>query len=589
MNPDKHYTSERGIQILISLLKKFGIKRVIASPGTTNLTFVASIQQDPFFEVYSSVDERSAAYLACGMAAETGEPVALSCTGATASRNYMPGLTEAFYRKLPILALTANAGYSKRYNLIAQQIDRSATPNDIARFSAYIPVVKDKEDERYCNLTINKALLELTRHGGGPVHLDVANTYSRDYSVETLPEERVINRFIPSDQFPAMPQGKHVAIFIGSHKTFTSKQTEAIDRFCQTHDAVVFCDHTSGYYGKYKVMGALIGPYPIDNQLRNVDILVHLGEVSGDYYTHVRGEEVWRVAEDGELRDTFGTLRYVFEMEESEFFTRYSANLHPVRSEFLELCKAADEKVRSLIPESLPFGNIWTAQHLAPRLPKNSVLHLGILNTLRSWNMFPVDSTIRVFCNVGGFGIDGCVSSLIGASIVSPDKLCFGVVGDLAFFYDLNVMGNRHVGRNVRLMLVNNARGTEFTNYEHPGAAFGEKAEDYIAAAHHYGDKSPKLVKHYAEDLGFEYMSASNKEEFMAHLDRLTTPELTDRPMLLELFTDAKDESDAIYKMHHLIEHPSVTHEPTMKEKVKGGLKNLLGDKAIRIAKIIRE
>ena len=69
-----HYTNERNIQIVISLLKAHGIKKVIASPGATNITFVGSIQQDPWFEVYSSVDERSAAYIACGMAAESGEP-----------------------------------------------------------------------------------------------------------------------------------------------------------------------------------------------------------------------------------------------------------------------------------------------------------------------------------------------------------------------------------------------------------------------------------------------------------------------------------------------------------------------------------
>lgn len=71
------------------------------------MTFIGSIQNDSWFEIYSSVDERSAAYLACGLAAETGEPVVISCTGATASRNYMPGLTEAYYRKLPVLAITS--------------------------------------------------------------------------------------------------------------------------------------------------------------------------------------------------------------------------------------------------------------------------------------------------------------------------------------------------------------------------------------------------------------------------------------------------------------------------------------------------
>ena len=96
---EKYYTSERNAQIVIALLKANNIRKIIVSPGATNITFVASIQQDPYFEIYSSVDERSAAYMACGLAAESGEPVVLSCTGATASRNYLPGLTEAFYRR----------------------------------------------------------------------------------------------------------------------------------------------------------------------------------------------------------------------------------------------------------------------------------------------------------------------------------------------------------------------------------------------------------------------------------------------------------------------------------------------------------
>ena len=103
----KYFTNERNVQIMIVLLKEHGIHRVIASPGTTNMTFVGSIQNDPFFHIWSCVDERSAAYMACGMAAESGEPVVLSCTGSTASRDYYPGLTEAYYRKIPILAVTS--------------------------------------------------------------------------------------------------------------------------------------------------------------------------------------------------------------------------------------------------------------------------------------------------------------------------------------------------------------------------------------------------------------------------------------------------------------------------------------------------
>ena len=84
------------------------------------------MQNDSFFEMYSAADERSAAYIACGLAAESGEPVVLSCTGATASRNYMPGLTEAFYRKLPLIAITSSKSSSMIAQLVAQVTDRTS-------------------------------------------------------------------------------------------------------------------------------------------------------------------------------------------------------------------------------------------------------------------------------------------------------------------------------------------------------------------------------------------------------------------------------------------------------------------------------
>lgn len=70
---DYFYTDERNAQIVISLLKAHGIKKVVASPGTTNICLIASLQQDPFFEIYSAADERSAGYIACGLSAESGE------------------------------------------------------------------------------------------------------------------------------------------------------------------------------------------------------------------------------------------------------------------------------------------------------------------------------------------------------------------------------------------------------------------------------------------------------------------------------------------------------------------------------------
>ena len=190
-----NYTSKKNIQILIAALKAYNIRKVIASPGTTNVMFVASIQNDPWFQIFSAIDERSAAYMACGMAYESGEPVVLTCTGATASRNYMSGLTEAYYRNLPIIAITSMMGDELPNNNAPQIIDRSVVPKDVVKLSVTINDIYSNEDLVNTRLLINKAFLALTRDGGGPVHINLLSKFSYDFSVRDLPEFKKIEKY----------------------------------------------------------------------------------------------------------------------------------------------------------------------------------------------------------------------------------------------------------------------------------------------------------------------------------------------------------------------------------------------------------
>ncbi|WP_397445430.1 thiamine pyrophosphate-binding protein [Polaribacter sp. R77954] len=569
-----NYTTERNVQMVLSLLKQNGIRKIIASPGGTNMTFVASMQQDPFFEIYSSVDERSAAYIATGLAAETGETVVLSCTGATASRNYLPGLTEAYYRKLPVLAITSGRSITNIGHLMDQVIDRSVMPKDVVNLSVTIPEIKDKEDEWHCMINLNKAILELNRNGGGPVHINLPTTYSRDFSVKELPNTHRIQRVSEDDIFPEIKHNR-IGVFVGSHMKWTKDQLESINEFCEANNAVVLCDHTSNYKGKYRVLFPLI---EAQNQAlfknNELDLLVHIGEVSNCGY---RAKEVWRVSEDGEVRDTFKKLSFVFDMPEKTFFKHYSVKKTDLSNTLLDEFNKQNEEFYNKIPD-LPFSNIWVAKQLAPLMPENSVLHLGIRNSLRAWNFFEIPESVLGYSNVGGFGIDGVVSSLIGASLADRKKLYFGVTGDLAFFYDINSLGNRHIGNNVRLLIINNGRGQEFKNFDSMGTVFEtEDTDAYIAAGGHYGNKSDKLVKHYAEDLGFEYLAASNKNEFEKVYEKFINKDLTSKSIVLEVFTETIDENEA-YKLISSL---------TMSGKIVGSARGLMKGKAFNLAKKI--
>lgn len=584
MEKKRFYTNERNVQIVIALLKAHGIHRVIVSPGTTNMTFVVSIENDPWFHIWSSVDERSASYLACGMAAETGEPVVISCTGATASRNYMPGLTEAYYRKLPVLAITSTRGNYKIGHLIDQQIDRRNIPNDIAIESVTIPMVKDYEDERFCEIEANKAILALKLNGGGPVHINMYTRYSHDFSVREIPHVNTIYRHTIYDkEWPSIPHDGRIVVRIGSHADFTDEQTRAIDEFCATYDAVVCCDHTSGYRGKYEVHGQLVfGQQMWQSSLRNTNLCIHIGEVSGDQFC-VNAKHTWRVSPDGALRDTFGNLRRVFMMHETDFFNHYKKK-DCNHTEYLDSLNKEIDEIKNKIP-NLPFSNIWMAQQMHDKLPKGCEIHFGIYHSLRSWNFFKLPMGIQAKCNVGGFGIDGGVSSMIGASLSNSDKLFFGVFGDLAFFYDMNVIGNRHVGNNVRILLINNGKGNEFRNYGHPCFFLGDEADKYIAAAGHYGNMSNLLVKNYAENLGYDYLKAANKEEFISGIEHFLSPHIGDRPILFEVFTETDDESNALETILNIV----IDQKAQIKSNIKKAVKKVVGDKGIEtIMKIIK-
>ncbi|WP_261805481.1 thiamine pyrophosphate-binding protein [Lapidilactobacillus luobeiensis] len=608
----KYYSSEKNVQMLIALMKASNVRKVVVSPGATNVCFVGSIQNDSYFTLYSCVDERSAAYMACGLAAESGEPVALSCTGATASRNYYPALTEAYYRGLPVLAITSSQHSGRIGSYTPQVTDRVVLPNDVVVCSVQAEIPVTSEDEWAVNVSLNRALIALRKNGGGPVHINLITGYSKDFSIKTLPSTRVIRHIGYHNALPKLKKGR-VGVYVGAHEKWNESLTSAINSFCKAYGAVVLCDHASNYKGEFKVEPSLVcSQTQYDSPCRTMDVMIYIGYVTGAQMG-MKPNEVWRVNPDGIIRDHMHKTTYVFQMEEEDFFKAYERmgrntveegstttvmleqldGIEPdnenglsinndktptLQETYLEQWQRECNHIAKKVPE-LPFSNAWLAQQTSSKLPEGSVLHLGILNSLRTWNLFEIPDNVCSYSNTGGFGIDGDVSSLLGASLAHPNTLYFGVVGDLAFFYDMNVLGNRFFGKNVRLLLVNNGRGTEFRNYMHLAARFGEDADPYMAAAGHFGRQSRELVKHYAQDLGFEYMTASGKDEYLMNLPRFLTNQITDKPMLFEVFTDSANESQVLEILYNL--------EVNTKGAAKHAVKRIIGEKGVTALKSI--
>lgn len=582
-----YYSGYKDVQMLVYLMKAHNIKKVVVSPGATHISLIGSLQHDDFFEMYSAVDERGAAYMACGLALESGEPVAIACTGATASRNYLPGLSEAYHKKLPILAITGSQDISNNGHLSPQFVDRSEHPVDTVGMSVHLQHIRDANDEWDVNVKINKALLELRRHGGTPVHINLTCTNEYGLNESRLSETRIIRRYRNSDDLPKLPTAKHIAITVGAHKKWSEKLTALVDKFCEENDAIVLVDHSSGYNGKYRVLPTICTSQELYNSpLFDIDLLLHIGEQSGDYYTYYKlfkAKEVWRISEDGEIRDTFHKLSNVFEMSEDDFFKYYVRGTNEKKENYLRDCLSETQKIYESIPE-LPLSNIWLAQSISGKFPEGTFVHFGVSNTMRSWTFFDVPKSVVTSANVGCRGIDGALSTTLGMSLSTPNRIHYCVLGDLTFFYNMNALGNRNIHNNIRILLINNGSGAEFHLYQHNGhKQMGSNINEYVAASGHNGNQSRFLVRHLAEDLGYEYLTASSKDEVIENLPHFLSEEELDKPIIFEVFTDCELESEALHIIRHLQKDPSTV----LASGAKDVLKSALGTKGTSFVKKI--
>jgi 2-succinyl-5-enolpyruvyl-6-hydroxy-3-cyclohexene-1-carboxylate synthase len=119
----------------------------------------------------------------------------------------------------------------------------------------------------------------------------------------------------------------------------------------------------------------------------------------------------------------------------------------------------------------------------------------------------------------------------------------------------------------------------EFKIRGNPAVIFGDETDEYIAAARHYGNKSHNLLKHYAQDLGFEYFTASNKIEFDQIYEKFVTPKITNKPILFEIFTNDKEEIMSQLIMSQI--------EKNTKSITKQIVKNILGESGVNTLKKI--
>lgn len=551
------YSTKKNVLQLISLLKAHNISKFVVSPGSRHIPIVISMECDPFFKLYSVVDERSASFFALGLIQKNNESVGIICTSGTASANYCSAISEAYYQHLPLLVITADRLPCYLDQQEDQMIHQSTEYTNVAKWVANLPDIHTSDDEWYCNRLINEALLELRHRGDGPVQINIPiKDHLDDFSTEKLPKCRKISRVDLSfsqdywNDLANKIKSKKIIVVIGEGFPLNPVQQSALNQFLTAFDAIVLADKMSNCHHEHTIENS----FPVLNALAGRDVtdmapeLVITCRANYSFNPEFKGfikrvghcVEHWYVSSSGFIVDPFASLSTVFEMNEFDFFLRLAqcAPNNKQNSEYANIWKVISESIEE---PNVEYSHLAAVKEFMSHLPNDCYLHLSNSNSVRMAQLFHIDSSVEIHCNRGTDGIDGCMSTAVGFAS-DTDKPVFLMIGDLTFFYDMNALWNRQLGKNLRIMLNNNNGGAIMHMPSRPNTA-AALLPNYISAQHQTSAKA------WVEDRGFIYLSATNTEELKKEVEKLT--DLTiEGPIILEVFTEMLNDT-AIFKSYY--------------------------------------
>ncbi len=527
-------------KMLVTLVRDYGIKHVVLSAGSRNLNLVRLFEGNDCFKTYSVIDERSAGFYALGLALKLNEPVAMCCTSGTAASNYLTAVTEAFYQHVPLLVITAD-----RYPCLLGQGEDQTIPqvgmyDQVCKKSVTLPVNHDSLGEWEARRKICEAILELNHHGKGPTHINVpiANIERNPPDPRALILDgkfRKIERISYEDssevwsyRINRLAKMNKVLILYGQNRPLTSDETSLLEKFAEKFHAVIVTDHLSNLKCKNAVMSL--------NTLRAIDQKEFDANFAPDIVITVGGKRMlndpiipklrsqrpplghWSICPDGNIMDTFRKLSRIFECSPMYFFNKFTDNdvVSTTDDKYLNKWIEAEKKYK--FPETKEYSQLYIIEKTLKKIPAGSIVHYGIGNTIMMANRFDKNENVEVFCNMGTNGIDGSASTFMGHVAVS-ENLCFLIISDLSFFYDMNSIWSKELKGNIRIMLCNNNGTDLLRHHKSPSIT-------HVHNTHAQG---------WVETVGFSYITSKTKEEFDTGLERFVSDENT--PMFFEAFT----------------------------------------------------
>ncbi|GAB1448957.1 2-succinyl-5-enolpyruvyl-6-hydroxy-3-cyclohexene-1-carboxylic-acid synthase [Bacteroidota bacterium] len=523
---------------IAKVCQEFGVEEAVICPGSRSAPLVYAFLKQPGIKCSSVVDERSAGFIALGKAQQYQKPVVLICTSGTALLNFFPAIAEAFYQKVPLLVLSAD----RPPELLNQQdgqmiMQKNVYGKHVNGSHELLCFEEGKVDFQLTERIVLTALYEtILSSGAGPVHINVPlrePLYPEQIqsAIPRLHQFKDIGHTplpLPTQVLDEVKQAWYSTyrkLIIVGQMPPDEGLSITLKRLQEQPDVAIIADVVSNQCHSATVPGfdALI-QYADENRLKDLepDFIFSLGgplvsKALKNWLKQLKPLYHFRLGPEKTGINTYQNLTHFIRCKPKDFLNAVIAiTRKPAAAPefYASVWKAYHEKTTTA--QRNWFGKTGWCEPLAvnlilAQLGKNHSLQLANSGTVRyvSW-MCGMSEGIEVYSNRGTSGIDGTVSTAIGAASAKPEKTHVLIVGDLSLLYDRNAFWIKELPHNLRIVVLNNGGGKIFEWIEGP-----TKHADYLewfTTPHH------RNLKNLSDDFGFAHYICSNPNELQHRL-----------------------------------------------------------------------
>ena len=535
---DKKITlsNKEGVYALLMACKYFGVENVIICPGSRNAPLTISFSRSGLFKCHSIVDERVAGFYALGMALASKKPVAVICTSGSAAANISPALAEAFYLKVPVIAITADRPLAWTDQGNGQTIRQEGLFKNFTVDAFTLNSEPVTRDEIWLNRRkLSSCFAEALQRNPGPVHINVPFAEPL-YGVKTYPVD--FSGFYTSTlSKPHLSEGerekftknfdtsKKVMILVGQLNPDPSLAA-ILDKYSALSKVIILTETTANVDLSDAVTTIDRLVMSINDEALLKDLMPDLLITCGGYIVskkikallrEFQPQNHWHINPFDSGLDTFQSLTDEIVLDPELFLTDLYPTLKDQKStyknQWQDLFYHASGAHDSYM-EELPYSDFYAFREiLKSNVPAN--IHMANSSPVRYIQLFGFQSGKQYFGNRGTSGIDGCTSTAAGFSLMDSEKQNLLITGDTAFMYDSNGLWNRDFPQNLKIIVINNGGGGIFRIIEGPNST--DELENYFEAHH------PADIESIAKAHHLPFFKAGNKEELKENLPAFLT------------------------------------------------------------------